>query len=129
MLVCVGIPKLRVLLPFFRQVPIVRSYTRNIERSIRSGDRSVVAENLVRERSAYRTAYELLAELSEMRDDGNFLHKLAFSFLGLGKNLGKRVMLMAPPSDSLCDTERWIDRRRGPYGPPQWEKMNGADPY
>lgn len=127
LLVCVGIPKLRVLLPFFRQVPIVRSYTKGIERNIRSGERSLVAENLVRERGAYRIAYEMLSELAEMRDDGNILHKLAFGFLGLGKNLGKRVMSLPPPSDTLCDTERWMDRRSGPYGPPQWQKHNTAD--
>lgn len=128
LLVCVGIPKLKVLLPFFRQVPIMRGYAKNIQRNIRTGERGVVAENLIRERSAYRMAYELLSDLAEMRDDGNLLHKMAFSFLGLGKNLGKRVALMPPPSDSISDTERWVDRRIGPYGPPQWTKVNGADP-
>ncbi|GMH41097.1 hypothetical protein BSKO_09007 [Bryopsis sp. KO-2023] len=128
LLVCVGIPRLRVLLPFLRQVPLVKSCARNIERTIRTGDRNILAENLVRERNNYRTAYELLKELAEMRDDGNMFHKIAFSFLGLGKNLEKRIVSMCPPSDALCDTERWVDRRRGPYGPPAWEKIDVADP-
>eukprot|EP00210_Caulerpa_lentillifera_P005512 g5271.t1 len=102
---CIGIPRLSILLPLAKKLPILKAPAKAIGRTMQKPVQSAVLANLIRERYIYKTSYEVLRELSEIERNGNIFHKLAASFLGLGRMINKKLDLLPPPSDVLGEEE------------------------